>query len=395
MRGLRERLEALAAHGEGRGAAAILDEVDRSLRADAHRARVAAAGRSAAAGLAVALLAVLAVIALGGSASDRSVTTATGRGADGGLFVPRSGGVAPFMLVPASVPSGFHVIRASGGDQPDLVAGRWVALRERMATWVQLDEDGRWPVAFIELTWGPSAAAEGYREPLGAHVSGWVDRAVRGRDGRYSPELGVLVWDEPAGQTVTITGRRFTIDQIDTARGSGSSVVGQPFTAEELTALADRLTLAGAGGFQLSEPPPGFHFAAEMSAGASTGRNPRDLVFASSDGRGLHIRVVNDSEIPPGVNVNPAFGAQLVRVRGTDAVLTPRLFQLLDSQGLQSGLVDGQVLYLQWIEPGNVQVTMRAVGMTRDEVLALAEGLRAIDADEWAALKAAIPAATK
>jgi len=391
MRGLRERLEALAAHGEGRGAAAILDEVDRSLRADAHRARVAAAGRSAAAGLAVALLAVLAVIALGGSASDRSVTTATGRGADGGLFVPRSGGVAPFMLVPASVPSGFHVIRASGGDQPDLVAGRWVASRGRSATWVQLDHDGR-PVAFIELAWGAFDPEWGYESPLDVLIPGWVDWLVRGRVGRYSPALGVLAWDEGDGQTIAIAGQRFHPDEVQPLR-MGGRVSVEPFSAGELAALADRLNPSAAGGSALDAPLPGFHFAADVTVGARMGLNPRDVMYAAHDGRQFEIHLVNDSEVPPSVNLHPSLDAQLVRVRGTDAVLSPKLVQGLQSG--DAGFVGGQVLYLQWIEPGNVQVTIRAVGMTRDEVLALAEGLRAIDADEWAALKAAIPAATK
>ncbi|MGH9048842.1 MAG: hypothetical protein ACRDY4_03840 [Acidimicrobiia bacterium] len=241
----------------------------------------------------------------------------------------------------------------------------------------------------LSIQWGPGVAAldsipglptasteappEDLLEPYRRDS---VPAAVRGREGLYSERLGSLVWEEPEGQVVNVSG---------TQSPEGIQDPGiTPLPPELLHQVAEALAPREDGGFDLPTPPAGFEFAAEFPGFASTGTDLRSITYRGLYERGVRIQMVDNTDTPPGTNFYFS-SARRTEVRGRPALLTPFL-NGGDGEGYgQSTFFMGATnLFLQWLEPNGTRVTISGVGLSESELRAIAEGLESVDQPSWA-----------
>jgi hypothetical protein len=281
---------------------------------------------------------------------DRGPSVLTGSAGDGG----RSGGA--LFLVPETVPEGFEMVSATGGDQPgvrvdEVLSSEW----DRTLRFVRFDAARERPAEVVDVQWSPGPIGNG---------GGAVDVVVRGRDGRYSAEEGWLEWKEPDGRVGRVSGI--------VAPNNGDTAI-TPLAEDVLREIAESLEPTTSG-FALAEPPDGFDLVADWPGRASEGTNPRSVVYTAGDERGFQIHIVDDAELPPGINLRSG-DARLVDVRGHDAVLTPALANRPDGFNAE--------LSVQWIETDGARVTLGGTGLDASDLLAIARGLHQIDEATW------------
>lgn len=367
---LKDRLEALADEGEPLGAVEVMRRARLSVadgRHLPHRQRR----------VLVPLVAATAVVALVvGTVALVNRSDGEGPSVVAGGGEPASD--ATLFLVPGFVPDGFELIQGSGGDQPGASAGGGGTGADWQQHYVRFDAAHEHPVEILDLAWATDARFDDLVNP----PPGAIGTTVRGHEGWYSPELGWLVWEEPEGQRVTLQG------SVAGERPTDPDQTRAALPLEFLQTVAAALEQRNGGGFELPDPPGGFELVAEGPGEYSGGTNPRTLAYRGPDGRGLWLNLVDDSERPPGLNLYYATD-RLVAVRGQEGVLTltrgPLAPGSFDQETLFIGA--GADLTLQWVEPGNVQVTMSGVGLSDSELLAIAEGLESVDAETWFGLR--------
>jgi hypothetical protein len=225
----------------------------------------------------------------------------------------------------------------------------------------------------------PSPAGPDLTDPLAAYRAepDALAVTVRGHEGLSSAAGGWLVWEEPDGQVVRVAG--------EVAPAGSDRAVGGPLDPALIGTVAEALVPREGGGFDLPTPPDGFEPVAEWPGVASEGTNPRAVVYEAAAGRAVQVHVADDSEIPPGVSLG-ASDARRVDVRGSDAVLTPRLVSTPGEIDEQTHALAATDLFVQWTEPGGAQVTVSGAGLDEPQILAVARSLVAIDEDTWFSL---------
>lgn len=184
--------------------------------------------------------------------------------------------------------------------------------------------------------------------------------AVHGRGAEFAwPEVGptTLYWTEPDGTYVGVASHAMSDDELAAAAEDLSLTDGQvdgvPDGFAPVALYADAHVLHREG-LPVSPDTGGY----SVSYGTDGGE--RYLAVASHKDDGAHLQVLRWW-----------YRARPVEVRGHDGVL---------------GSTEDQ-LVLSWLEAPGVVVTMSARGISEDELLAVAESLRAVSAEEWAALQ--------
>jgi hypothetical protein len=130
---------------------------------------------------------------------------------------------------------------------------------------------------------------------------------------------------------------------------------------------------------------------------ASEGANTRTMIYQDSQGRGLEVRVADAVERSPGSALSAVgsggIGADphIVDVRGHHAVAARVALNGGGSYSARTTFMIGANQTVAWREPGDVTVTVNGVGLTEDEVLAVARGLRRVDAEGWDEVLALAP----
>lgn len=244
-------------------------------------------------------------------------------------------------LAPPSLPPGFAKTGVEDGDPaqmllaPDL-ADPWLDGWERQQRWVQFDEAREHPIAAIDIVWGSS------------------------RDG-FPDQLGPYSYDVRA---VTLS---------DGATGSAARLPG--YEAEVRAGLA----LREGDGLQLDDPPSGFELAGEWPPGHRQLEGLRGNRYEAPDGRSVEVWLYDDAELPIAANYGRS-SARLVEVRGHQGVVTPD--PLIFPPTYPTGRVGGE-LFVEWVETSGERVTVAGVGLTEEELLAVADSLEAVDAATW------------
>jgi len=186
-----------------------------------------------------------------------------------GLFGDRQGipadpNAPTLFLVPGTLPDGFQLVQVTGGGlaAPGTVSSGSPEVG-RIQRWVRLDDAQERPADVLSIQWGPGVAAldslpgmptastgappDDLLEPY-RHDS--VPATIRGREGLYSNSLGALVWEEPEGQVVNVSGTK-------SPEGINDPSIA-PLPRELLQQVANALTPRDDGGFDLPTPPVGF-----------------------------------------------------------------------------------------------------------------------------------------
>jgi hypothetical protein len=297
------------------------------------------------------------------------------------LFSPAGPVQAPLFLVPTHVPAGFQLVQVSGGGQPSAGGSQsgspeW----DRTQRWVKFDASHSRPLEVLDVQWGkgvtalpsfPGAPGPRSTDPLQGFAAESVRVTVRGHRGFYSKANGWLAWEEPKDHVVLVSGGS-TVPPMER----------QTFSLDELRAIAEDLQARPDGGFDVPETPPGFQLAAEWPGFASEGTDPRTRIYQGSDGRGFQIHIVDDTQEPPGINLYNSV-ARLITIRGRDAVLSPFLFHAPGGFNQRTLFMLGANLFVQWLEPENVRVTISGVGLTEPEILEIANNLETVDQQAW------------
>ncbi len=274
-------------------------------------------------------------------------------------------------LVPNYVPVGMQLIRAAGGDRPGSVDSCGGTLGvDRAQLWTKLDPSGR-PTASFSVVWGPAKASSSCPLPIRRSLDRTALRLdgaptpVRGRTGFFNH--GVLGWEETKGTIVRVQGANLT--------------------ADELRGIADTLERRADGGFRVTRAPGGFVEVGESDGFASKGANQRELVYRSPDGPGFSVLIGDSPGAPPGANLSEAVinetRVHVTRVRGRHAVGAKDLHNNPGGFAGATFFLQGATSFLQWLEPGNVEVTLSGVGMSEPELVAIANGLRVVDQRGW------------
>jgi hypothetical protein len=100
--------------------------------------------------------------------------------------------------------------------------------------------------------------------------------------------------------------------------------------------------------------------------------------------------VLDDSETSPVDNLfDPR--AQVVKVRGFDAVVTPMIYNGVGSFDAQTMGFFGANQYVQWREPGNVLVQLSGLGLDEATLIRIARSLRVVDKQGWDEFTAQAP----
>jgi hypothetical protein len=391
MHDLKQRLEALSEEGAPRGAAEVMQAARRSLD-DVPSLGSALVRQKTSRRHVVVAFAVVLVVALVVSAalvlrdSDRNTNLVPVVPAPNDLrdlFTTSPATPSPeerLFLVPGFVPNGMTPLRVMGSREPRRSAsGGGSTEIDRAQLWVKLDPAGTRPIDHFSVQWGPGAVANEELhptpepaphtdDPLAGYRRDSVPVAVRDHDGLYSKRVGTLVWEEPKGHMVAITGESLALgDMVD---------------------MAEALEPRPDGGFALTQAPPEFVQVSEVKGFAWDGVNERELIYQDAAHHAFQVRIVDASDVPPGQSlsaIDPGLGAdpRIVDVRGHHAVLTN--FRL--SGG---GTFDSQTMFLQsadkhlqWLERDNVMVTVSTVGLSEEQVLAIADGLQEVDDRGW------------
>jgi hypothetical protein len=301
------------------------------------------------------------------------------------------------LLIPDPVPTEFRLLQVRGlgrhgqpvGTGVDGLAGSNEWKREQL--WIRLDRTRTRPVGVLELDWGPGATAirtrpgrlpptdplEGFRhvevpapgqDPPVKLVAAPSIR-VRGRPGLYRPDRSgfshpprnAIVWEEPHGQAVLVSGT---------------------FSRGELQSIARHLKRTAQGNFTLSQPPAGFSLVSDAPGFKSLGTNSRAVIYAGGPNRGFQVHITEHSDFTPGLDLSWP-GARLVTVRGHHAVITPEVFAQPGSFDTATLFMLNANRFLEWIERPGIRVTISGVGLTDAELLNLARHLRSISPTAW------------
>jgi hypothetical protein len=391
MHDLKERLERLAEDGTPRGATDVMRAARRSLDGATPLGSPLVPQRSSRRPMVLAFVIVLlvalvvsSVLVFGGSGEkSRLVPVVPTPNGLQDLFdtskIETKSSNDTLYLVPGYLPAGMQPIEVNSPRGPGVVESRGGSPEiDRAQLWVKLDPTGVRPVDRFDLSWGRGAVAYNDEkwgqnvphtdDPLGYSDRGSVPTEVRGHRGFYNAKQHVLTWEEPKGQQVTLRGDSLAHD--------------------DLLAIADALEPRADGGFTVTQVPPDFVQVSEAKGLASDGTNARDASFQDSSGRGFRIRVAEDPESPPGQDLIPSLPSlandpRLVEVRGRHAVFSRTVGANGGTFGPRTQFLIGADLSVQWLEPGNVMVTVSGVGLSEDEIMAIARGLRVVDAAGW------------
>jgi hypothetical protein len=121
----------------------------------------------------------------------------------------------------------------------------------------------------------------------------------------------------------------------------------------------------------------------------SEGSATRDVIYSDAAGRGFVVHIADHSDDTPGANlVLP--GNRLVDVSGRHAVVGAHVNSGV-SYDQQTQFLDAADQNVQFLEPANTLVTVRAVGLSEDDVLAIARALETVDRSAWERLLASAP----
>lgn len=319
----------------------------------------------------------------GGSSSDGHSARTGSPGPSAPLFSPHGQRAGVLFLAPTVVPDGFHLVGVTGGDRPGFSQGAAGSYTwDRTQQWVRLDRRGEHAVQQFTVSWGKGASAPLPRparlerassDPLEGFRAHARAVTVRGHRGLYLRHRGSLAWEEPKGQAVVIDGG----STVKSDHSNGS----RPLALEQLRDIADGLRRSN-GSFEVRRPPAGYRVAAEWPGYGSMGTNARTITYQSPYGRGFQVHIVDHSEHPPGANLYFS-DARVVSVHGRDALLSPFLFAPPGGFNAQTLWLSGTDLFLQWIEPGNVLVTLRGVGLSESEIMTIARKLQIVDDQGW------------
>jgi hypothetical protein len=301
--------------------------------------------------------------------------------------VPHQG--APLLLVPQSVPEGFHLLYATGPDPNRPGSSYGSGANSTYQSWVKLDPTGTRPVAGMTLAWGPADLADtqlplgggptiGHQDALTAYGNA-EPLTVNGHSGVWAEYLQTVAWEQD-GKAISVSA------SMDNWTGAWP----EHLTRADLEAIAASVIRLGDDTYQMTNPPAGFRRAATSPGWIKTGDNARRLVYTDDNGRGFAIQLVDNTQAPPGAALTVAV-ARLTDVRGQRAVQTPFLnggdgsgCSTIDSflcSNSGPGNLDGN--YLQWLEPDSTRVTLTGVGISTDQLLDIARSLHEVGTEDW------------
>jgi hypothetical protein len=292
---------------------------------------------------------------------------------------------SPTYLVPTYVPEGMTPYRVQGGDDPGRIASRGGSTEvKRAQLWVKFDPAGTRPAEQFIVQWGPGAVALAESpftetrpelvtdDPLASLRFQSVPDHVGVRGALYVEHLHGIAWEQPAGQMVMVSADSLTRDEVRT--------------------IAEGLEPSPTGDFRVTNAPLGYALVSDAPGMGSLGTNEREVTFRSSDDRGFRVAITDDMQQPPGLNLVDGPGSfgrrdvRLVEVRGQLGIATNELVSRSYDAGVQFLVRADQ--FVQWLEPGNVLVTMESKGLTAEELLEVARGLHVVDRDGWTELAA-------
>ena len=321
-------------------------------------------------------------VALGGGAGDDPSSIAAGSSAEvteaDPLYLAAGAG--------AGLPEGFELLDASGpGELGDLVEtggpeappewDRWDGTQR----WVRFDAAREHPVDVIDVSWRLVADPDEVIGPFPNVEEVLLDGGVLVVGSTLDGQLyGTVEVEGDPRIDVNVSG----IVAPGLLKGAPVEPLPWDLIASTFTALVPR----EGGGVTLSTPPEGFELVGEWPGEASPGANQRLVAYGVPDeGRGFQVQVVDDSDLPPGVGLGSS-AARLVTVRGNEGVSAPRRTDEPRVYPVGTEFLSSAQQFVQWVEPGGERVTVVGLGMTEDEVLAVADGLEVVDAAAWAEL---------
>jgi hypothetical protein len=258
--------------------------------------------------------------------------------------------------------------------------------------WVRLDPTGTRPLTGFSIGWGPSDLSKAPRltpeipEPQGdaldAYRGGATPITIAGHAAYWSPERKTIAWDQDAQIVV-----------VKAWINSGLGAWPVQLTQANIEAIAREIVRNPDRTYRLAHRPTGYRLAAQVPNIASSGINPRRVVYSDGNNHGFAIRLLDNTEVPPGVDLLTP-GAQLVKVGKQTAVFRHTLNGFnetacgaIDAFLCSVNLGDRTFTYLQWLEPDSTRVTITAVGLTDQPVLSLGRGLTRITPTDWKELK--------
>jgi hypothetical protein len=216
---------------------------------------------------------------------------------------------------------------------------------------------------------------DGYRE-------GTIAVTVAGHDAYWSPRSSYLAWEQH-GQIVV----------IEALLDKPPNFWPKHLTQAEVESIAEQIVRNPDGSYRLAKPPPRYRLAAQVPNIASPGIKPRRIVYSDSNDHGFSIQLMDNTQAPPGVAFSSP-GAQLVKVGKQTAVLShadsrfdESVCGTIDAFLCSVNLGDRTFTYLQWLETDSTRVSITAVGLTDQQVLALGRNLTTISPTAWKKLK--------
>ena len=310
-------------------------------------------------------------------------------------YPPHQG--APLLLAPSAVPTGFKFVSAEGPDERGGIE-LGVIPGQVLQYWLLLDATGQHPVSGFTVGWGPANPEQALKD-AGRSIPGLPNQSdalqpfqlrsvpitVAGHDAFYDQFGQTIAWEEQ-GQVVHVGALQ------DSWVGTWPSRLG----VTDLQTIANDLVRTPDGTYDLRNPPAGYQLVGQQppntaSSSASSGpsADARQLIYSDGANHGFSIALSDDVAATPGVALAEP-PATLVNVRGVNAVLTPFIN---GGNGLGCGTndlflcstrpADLSFTYLQWTEPDNTTVTITSIGLTQDQVLDLARGLKTVTSSDW------------
>lgn len=356
------------------------------------RARPTAAPRRAVlvAGALIVVLAIVAAIALLGTAGDDArVRKPAAPVDDQKLFPDVAQHQGPeLLLAPSHVPAGFHLVYGFGPDATSPATSKGFGTNATLQNWVKLDAAGSTPLGAFTVSWGPQDLADvapaipgltiQHQDALTAYGNA-EPLNVNGHPGVWAEYLQTVAWEQD--------GRALAVSAL---MDSWTGAWPEHLARADLEALAAGVVPAVDGGYRVATPPPGYQIAAATQGATIPGVQERRLVYTDGNGRGITVQLVDDTEDPPGVAFMAAV-ARVVEVRGQRAVRT-QFLNGGDGSGcnqtvmfmcspMQPGVL--RDFFVQWLEPDSTRVTLTGVGVGGDELLEVARGLASVSTDEW------------
>jgi hypothetical protein len=266
-------------------------------------------------------------------------------------------------LVPNDVPDDMELVHASGGDQPELPAGSTTQLSE----W---DTTQRW----LRTTNPPEIVDVQSTDDVDTideidFALGMADTAtvVNGHAAAYSSADGSIAWLTADGRAVRVTSAGDSVQSLEKLQAF-AGLVGDGIEIPQPSA-------------SLPDPVADFAIAAQWSGSPAPGLNPRALVYQAADGTGFQLHVVDHSELSPAMNLSFP-GASFPGVAGLSS-LSSQLVAPPRVDDPRADFVADADLYLQWVGDHGELITLSGVGLSVDELKAIAEDLKPVDAATW------------